>query len=214
MSEPIVDGRPASSRAAEDPPGARRSGRLAAGIALAAALSGITGVVSYEHGLEVARWTGNAGLVSYLVPLVPDLMIGMSSLTLLEASAALAKRPVPAIVALAAGIGWTVAQNVAAGWHSGWGGALVAAGIPLALVATFETFLWLLRLRNRDVTARELKPTETVPTDVALALLIGSASERKLADGLGVSRTRVQAWKSQLKPAAATGPEAAADDAA
>lgn len=211
MSEPIVNPRPASSPAPEK---TARSGRLAAGIALAAAVSAITGVVSYNHGLDVARWTGNTGLVAYLVPLVPDLMIGMSSLALLEASAARAKRPAAAVVALAAGIGWTVAQNVAAGLHSSWGGALIAAGIPLALVATFETFLWLLRLRNRDVTGITPKPTETVSTDVALALLVGSASERLLADALGVPRSRVQAWKDQLKPAPEPGPEEADADAA
>jgi len=123
---------------------ARSIRRPAAGLGLAA-LSAITGVISYEHGLDVARRVGNGGIVAYLVPLVPDLMIVTSSLTLLEASAARARRPVMAMLALVAGVGWTVAMNVAAGWQHGWGGALLAAGIPLAFVLTFESLLWLFR---------------------------------------------------------------------
>src|ERR1700735_4259115 len=78
---------------------ATRSRRLIAGLTLAV-LSVITGIVSYNHGLEVVRLVGNTGLVAFLVPLVPDLMIISSSLTLLEASALKAGGPPMAIAAL------------------------------------------------------------------------------------------------------------------
>jgi hypothetical protein len=191
-------------------PGTARSQWLVPGIALAAALSAITGIVSYKHGLDVARSTGNAGLVAYLIPLVPDLMIAMSSVTLIEASRR-RSRPPTAMVALAAGVGWTVAQNIAGGWHGGPGGRLIAAGIPLALVATFESLLWLIRHARTAVPeplASHLQPAPPLSAEAALAALVQSASERQLAELLDVSRSRVQSWKRQLaEPVAETIPE-------
>ena len=125
-------------------PARTRTRLLLAGLT-SAALAAITGVISYNHGLDVVRLVGNTGTVAYLVPLVPDLMIVTSSLTLIEASALRVARPAMAIVALLAGIGWTVAVNVAAGWRGGPGGALIAAGVPLAFVVTLESLLWLVR---------------------------------------------------------------------
>src|ERR1039457_3663375 len=159
--------------ASGDHPPATRSRRLLAALTLAA-LSAITAIVSYEHGLEVVRLAGNTGLVAFLVPLVPDLMIVTSSLTLLEASAVKAPRPGMAMVALVAGIGWTVAMNVAAGWRHGTGGALIAAGVPLAFVVTFESLLWLYR-RGRGgllpdtapATHSQDEPAEPTGTDEA-----------------------------------------------
>lgn len=192
------NGTPASPSSGQ--PGTARSQWLVPGIALAAALSAITGIVSYKHGLDVARSTGNAGLVAYLIPLVPDLMIAMSSVTLIEASRR-RSRPPTAMVALAAGIGWTVAQNIAGGWHGGTGGRLIAAGIPLALVATFESLLWLIRHARTAIPeppASHGQPPAPMSAEAALAALVRSASERQLAELLDVSRSRVQSWKRQL----------------
>lgn len=186
------------SRAATAP---TRSHWLPAGVILAAAISAITGIVSYDHGLTVARWTGSTGLVAYLVPLVPDLMIAMSSVTLIEASAARVARPLTAMLALVAGIGWTVAQNVAAGWRNGAGGAVIAAGIPLALVVTFESLLWLLRRRRMPAALPaddHREPDEPLSAEAALRALVDSTSERALAELLDVPRSRVQTWKRQL----------------
>lgn len=192
-----------SASPASPPP---RSQWLPAGVTLAAALSAITGVISYQHGLYVARLTRSTGAAVYLVPLVPDLMIAMSSVTLIEASRQ-HRRPVTAMVALVAGIGWTVAQNIAGGWEGGWGGRLIAAGIPLALVATFESLLWLLRNRRRaagEPAGNQSQPAVPLTTEAALAALLASTSQRQLADLLGVPRSRVQAWASppaQVVPA-------------
>jgi hypothetical protein len=168
-------------------------------VLLAAAVSAITGYVSYEHGLYVARSTGTGGLAAYLVPLVPDLMIAMSSVTLIEASAA-RLRPPAAMLALVAGIGWTVAQNIAGGWHGGIGGRIIAALIPLALVATLESLLWLLRRRRGAIVQpaeNQSQPGEPLSADEALTALLAAVSERALAEMLDVPRSRVQAWKRQ-----------------
>jgi hypothetical protein len=185
-------------------------------IACSAALSAITGVISYQHGLDVVRWAGNTGLVAYLVPLVPDLMIVTSSMTLLEASALKVRRPAMAMAALVAGIGWTVAQNIAAGWRSGPGGAVIAAGIPLAFVLTLESLLWLLR-RGRASASQHLVPAtsshdqapDPVDTLTALRLLVESDSQRRLAAALGVPKSRVEAWSATVRPV----PEPPAGDA-
>lgn len=175
--------------------------RRVTAVLVLAALSVITGVISYEHGLIMARETGNAGLVSWLLPLVPDLMIVGGSITLVEASARKLDRPLAAIGALVAGIGWTVAQNIAGGWHGGAGDRVVSAGIPLAFLVTFESLLWLLRQgRQAAAAATGNQDGPPAPETVAdgLKLLLSTASQRQLADALGVPRSRVQAWADQV----------------
>jgi len=163
--------------------------------ASAALLSVITGIVSYEHGLEVVRATGTSGRVAYLVPFVPDLMIVTSSLTLMEAAAVRTRRPLVAVAALVAGIGSTVAMNVAAGWQEGPGGALIAGAIPVAFVLTFEAFLWLSRLGRRPAAAGQgeagcdhLPP---LSLDAAIAAAYGHLPKRQIAAAFETSRARV-----------------------
>ena len=192
------------------PVAASRSRLVLVGVSLAA-LSAITGVISYSHGLDVARWVGNAGLVAYLVPLVPDLMIVTSSLTLIEASAAKAPRPLAAMLALLVGIGWTVAQNIAAGWRNGPGGAVLAAGIPLAFVFTFESLLWLVRRGRGGTSATPVPATPNqVPADVqsaALAALQATTaagnplSGRQLEARFGLSRADATRVRELAAPA-------------
>lgn len=127
------------------------------------ALSAITGVVSYEHGLDVVRAVGNTGIVAYAVPIVPDLSIVAASMTLLEASALGRKRPLAAMAALVVSIGWTIAANVVAGTHGGPGGALIAAGIPVVFLLTLEALLWLVRNSRPAV-------SEDVPADAPVTV--------------------------------------------
>lgn len=122
--------------------------RLIAGLALFA-LAAITAIVSYLHALAVVRSVGNTGAVAYLVPFVADLMIVSASMALLEAARNSAAKPALAIVSLVFGIGATLAMNVAAGWHHGSAGALVAALPPVALVLSLETLIGLVR-RSRE----------------------------------------------------------------
>lgn len=133
--------------------------RVLGGAALAA-LAAITAVISYQHGLEVVRATGTTGWVAYLVPLVADLMIAASSLDLLDAAQRQQPRPRLAMVALAVGITATLAMNVASGWHHGYGGALVSALAPLALVLAYETLMGMVR-RGRQPVAQD-QPSATL----------------------------------------------------
>jgi len=204
--------RPARKTVPAGPVPVSRFRLVLVGISLAV-LSAITGVISYSHGLDVARWVGNVGLVAYLVPLVPDLMIVTSSLTLIEASAVKAPRPLVAMLALLVGIGWTVAQNIAAGWRNGPGGAVLAAGIPLAFVFTFESLLWLVR-RGRGGTSLPPAPAtqpvlERVPADVqsaALAALQATTaagnplSGRQLETRFGLSRAEATRVRELAEP--------------
>jgi hypothetical protein len=174
---------------------------LLAGILLAAAVAAFTGIISYEHGLDVAHATRNTGLVADLIPLVPDLTIAMSSLVLVVASAIGEGRPAAAVIALLVGIGWTVAQNVAAGLHGGAGGAILAGGIPVAFVLTVELLLWLVRKVRRarpGAIASQPQPGEPLSAEAALRALVASGSQRRVADLLGVPRSRVQGWAAQV----------------
>lgn len=191
------------------PPPAGWAWYLGTGITLAAAVAGITGVISYNHGLDVAHATGNTGLVAVLIPLVPDLTIAMSSLALVVASLIRAPRPFPAILALIVGIGWTIVQNVAAGWDNGQGAALLSGAIPVAFVLTVELLMWLVRQFRRPRPAAtsgdQQQPAAPVTVEEALRALVDSESERCLADVLGVTRDRVRKWKDQSAVAAVNG---------
>lgn len=170
-----------------------------------AVLSAITGVISYTDGLDVVRLVGIAGKVAYLVPLVPDLMIVTSSMTLIEAARERQRRPFLAMLALAAGIGWTVAMNVAAGYRHGPGGALILGAVPVAFVLTFETLTGLIK-RGRDASAAQGAATTghcphgvagTAEEAVVLAhrhardCLLEPVSFRQLEARFGVRRDRV-----------------------
>lgn len=128
-------------------PTGRRT-RVLGGLTLGA-LAAITAVISYQHGLEVVRATGTTGFVAYLVPVVADLMIFASSLALLDAAQRDQPRPPLAACSLAFGIVATVAMNVASGWHHGYGGALVSALAPVALVLSYETLMGMVRRGHR-----------------------------------------------------------------
>lgn len=142
--------------------------RLVAGLALFA-LAAITAIVSYLHALAVVRSVGNTGAVAYLIPFVADLMIVSASMALLEAARNSASKPALAIVSLVFGIGATLAMNVAAGWHHGSAGALVAALPPVALVLSLETLIGLVRhSRKRGVSTTDGQaepPPSQCPTE-------------------------------------------------
>lgn len=203
-SEWLKSRRRTPSATSTQPPPAGWAWYLGTGITLAAAVAGITGVISYRHGLDMAHATGNTGLVAVLIPLVPDLTIAMSSLALVVASLIRAPRPFPAILALITGIGWTIVQNVAAGLDNGRGAALLAGAIPVAFVLTVELLMWLVRQRRRPQPAAtsgsQQAPAPPATVEAALRQLVDLESERNLAETLGVSRDRVRKWKDQSAP--------------
>ena len=189
--------------------------RLVAGLALFA-LAAITAIVSYLHALAVVRAVGNTGAVAYLIPFVADLMIVSASMALLEAARNSAGKPALAIVSLIFGISATLAMNVAAGWHHGSAGALVAALPPVALVLSLETLIGLVR-RSREhgvnTAGGHAEPLPgqcphqvamTADDAVVSAYLHGrdcdgdTPSQRQLAAQFGVSRARVAALVGPL----------------
>lgn len=176
---------------------ASRSRRHVAGWGLAA-LSAITGVISYNDGLDVVRQVGIAGRVAYLIPLVPDLMIVTSSMTLIEAARSRQRRPFLAMLALAAGIGWTVAMNAAAGWHHGPGGVLLLGAVPVAFVLTFETLTGLVRRGRGGASVSPVpaapgqpEPAPLLSLDDAIAAAGPHMSKRQIAAAFEISRARV-----------------------
>lgn len=196
-----------------NPPGHRPASgrtRLLGGLSLAA-LAAITAIISYRHGLEVVHATGTRDFVAYLVPLVPDLMIFASSLALLEAAQQGAPRPKLAVGALAFGIVATVAMNVASGWHHGYGGALVSALAPVALVLSYETLMGMVRRGRQQSDTNEPEATDDAVAacphgvadtaeDAALAAYLhhrdclrDGTSQRTVADAFDVNRNKLGA---------------------
>jgi hypothetical protein len=189
--------------------------RLVLAAATLGVLSLITGIISYEHALDVVRAVGNTGLVAYLVPLVPDLTIVAASQVLFEASAAAVKRPLIAWVALFVGIGWTIAMNVAAGWGHGDGAATIAGLVPVSFVLTFEALQLLFRRgRDSDFTRpvpaahnaweppgnqEGREPREHL--DGWIRDLMAGMTEREASDALGISRTRIRSAIPAPEPA-------------
>ena len=154
--------------------------------------------------------------MAYLIPFVADLMIVSASMVLLEAARNSAIKPALAIVSLVFGIGATLAINVAAGWHHGSAGALVAALPPVALVLILETLMGLVR-RSRELEVSRgdgragPRPGQcphqvamTADDAVVSAYLHGrdcdcdTPSQRQLAAQFGVSRARVAALIGSL----------------
>jgi hypothetical protein len=207
----------ATGRAARAPAADGRI-RLVAGLALFA-LAAITAIVSYLHALAVVQSVGNTGAMAYLIPFVADLMIVSASMALLEAARNSAAKPALAIVSLVFGIGATLAMNVAAGWHHGSTGALVAALPPVALVLSLETLIGLVRRSHeRGVSTSDCQtepPPGQCPHQVAMtaddavvsAYLHGRdcdgdiPSQRQLATQFGVSRAKVAALVGPLNGA-------------
>jgi hypothetical protein len=121
----------------------------------------VAGWVSYEHALAVVRAHGEAGAVAQVYPVTVDGLIYSASMVLLDAARRGVRAPGLARWLLAAGIGATLAANVAAGLHFGPVGAVVAAWPAAALVGSYE--LLMLIIRSSAGTAHPVR----VPADPA-----------------------------------------------
>lgn len=188
---------------------ARRRGRRLGG-AITALIAGGAAYVSYTHGLYVAHWVGNTGPAAFVVAALPDGLIAISTVSLYQEARETGLRPPWAMVGLCLGIGLTVVMNVAAGTRHGWGGALVAAMVPVVLLLALEILTGVVR-RGRGAGGHGPSPaalvlpdsfgatgaTEGQPPrewlDSAILTLRTELSERATADALGISRNRVAA---------------------
>lgn len=149
-------------------PESTRATRWIAGCALAG-VSLIAAVVSYLHALAVARAVGATPPVSYLIPFLADLVILGASAALLDAARRRHGMPLLVVVSLAAGVGVTLAMNVAAGWHHGAAGALVAGWPAVAFILALESLAGMVR--------RSQEPARAAVPDQCAHVLPADASQ-------------------------------------
>jgi hypothetical protein len=130
--------------AAERQPDRDRATWWSAVVSLAV-LTVITAIISYEHAYEVFRAAHNVGALAILGPVVPDLVIAVSSISLLAASRADIKRPTLAVAALTVFVVVTMALNVAAGVRYGRGSALLAVLAPAGYLVGLHILAGMMR---------------------------------------------------------------------
>lgn len=208
--------------ATEGQPGQNKRARRAA-LTITALIAGGAAYVSYTHGLYVAHWVGNTGAAAFVVAALPDGLIAISTVSLYQAAQETGRRPPWAIVGLCLGIALTIVMNVAAGTRHNWGGALVAAMVPVVLLLALEILTGVVR-RGRDgvrqrpgayVVPAALAPVAPAPLagatgsqpprawlDEAILTLRAGLSERETAAALGISRNRVSAAEATPAPEA------------
>jgi len=109
---------------------------LAAVVVLAVAA--FAAIVSYSHIFDLGRAHGQDGTAARLLPLSVDGLIAAASLVMLHAARNRLPRPRLADVALALGVGATIAANVAYGLPFGWLAAVVSAWPAVAFVVSVE----------------------------------------------------------------------------
>jgi hypothetical protein len=180
---------------------------LVSAAVLLGVLTAITGAVSWEHAHGIVLATGSTGLVSDLVPFVPDLMIATGSLALLDAAPD-GGRPVTAWASVVTGIGATLAMNILSGLHGGPGGAMVAALPPVAFILSLETLLGIVRRRRAAGPAAEA--AGEVPAGHEAALRAAAAWQAEhgrtitrdaLRQALGVSTSKATELLRAVRPA-------------
>ena len=159
-----------------------RATRWIAGCALAG-VSLIAAVVSYLHALDVVRAVGATPPVEYLIPFLADLVILGASAALLDAARRHHGVPLLAVLSLAAGVGVTLAMNVAAGWHHGAAGALVAGWPAVAFILALESLAGMVRRSQLAAAPEPAPPPEDCPHAVAATAPL---DERALAAWLHI----------------------------
>jgi Protein of unknown function (DUF2637) len=114
-----------------------------------AAVAVVAAVISYQHAFGLVRSHGESGVTARLVPFTVDGLIWAASMLVLDASRR--GQPIPRLAAwsLGAGIVATVGANLAHGMGHGPVGMLVSAWPALALVASFELLMMLIRTGRR-----------------------------------------------------------------
>lgn len=190
------------------------STRVLAGAALAG-VSGIAAVVSYLHGLEVVQRVGATGPVAYLIPFLADLVILGATTALIEAARQHARMSFLTVVSLLAGVGVTLAMNVAAGYGHGLAGALVAGWPAVAFILALESLAGMVR-RGRGgespqpVPAAQGQPPLTLDEAIRAAAAAGK-SKRQIALDFECGRPRVDKTlppEPKVPAVAAAGPPA------
>ncbi len=166
----------------------------------------VAGWVSYDHALNVVREHGESGMVARLYPGTIDGLIYSASMVLLDAARRKVPAPPLARWLLAAGIGATLAANIAAGAAYGLLGAVVAAWPALALVGSYELLMVIIRGSGREPAIAPV--AQSVPGDVAEAVKAAyrasvawgePLSQRAMAERFGLSRRKVSQLVAGLR---------------
>ena len=117
--------------------------------AAALTLAGIAAWVSYNDGLFVARLAGNHDVQAFAYPLLPDGLIVVCLLALVEAARAGVKRSRWAQAGLVLGIAMTLSVNAGAGVAHSVLDAVLDGLVPVVFFIAVEVVLWHVR-RGRD----------------------------------------------------------------
>jgi Protein of unknown function (DUF2637) len=191
-------------------------------------IASIAAVISYNDGLFVARLAGNHDRQAFLYPLLPDGLIVVCLLALVEgARMRPAQRSGWATCGLVLGIGMTLAMNAGAGVAHSVLDAVIDGLVPVVFFIAVEVVLWHVR-RGRaaapvgvagerspagDLSGSPATITETARAtegrppsewlDDQIMALLSRMSVRTAAEALGVSKTRVETAKRRAALAAA-----------
>lgn len=119
--------------------------------------------VSYGHLWDLAKDNGETGVPAAVLPVTVDGLILATSLVIVNAARKRSRPPVLAWFMLLAGIGATLAGNVAHGLEHGWSGSLVAGWPAVVAAGCFHLVIGEIR-RGREA---EPQVTDvTVPADL------------------------------------------------
>ena len=148
---------------------------------VAALLAAFAFVVSYAHIYDLGRAHAQHGIAARGTPLSVDLLIVAASLVLYmqkreDARPSGLARFLPRLM-LWAGIGATVAANLADGWPSGWESAVMSAWPGAVFAGVVEMVLVTARPAPREAVNRTLN----LPAQPAVAANVREAAETAYA---------------------------------
>jgi hypothetical protein len=191
--------------------------------AAALSLAAIAAWISYNDGLFVARLAGNHDRQAFAYPLLPDGLIVICLLALVEAARAGVPRSRWAQAGLVLGIGMTLAMNAGAGVAHSALDAVIDGLVPVVFFIAVEVVLWHVRHgRPSDhshygdrVTSGAVPASafEAAKARMRQAAQLGFRySDNQAADDFGLKRAAVTEARRQVaeeSPAAVPQPPAA-----
>lgn len=131
------------------------------------AVACVAAIISYQHAYELVSTHGEHGLTARLLPFTVDGLMWAASMVVLDSSRRNLRVPPLAAWSLGVGIVATAGANLAHGLGHGLIGALVSAWPALALVASFELLMMLIRSARR--TSADQIPGIVVPEPAPIA---------------------------------------------
>jgi hypothetical protein len=144
-------------------------------------IASIAAVISYNDGLFVARLAGNHDRQAFLYPFLPDGLIVVGLLALLEA----ARRGIPrsrwATGAVLLGVAMTLAMNAGAGIAHSALDAVMDGLVPVAFFVAAEVVLWHVR-RGRGAVPAQGSPAASPGTVPPSSFEAAKARMRQAAD--------------------------------